>query len=98
MTNQYNKQITFAEDMTDERQQEVLTLAKDVFLSSHIADSRGETQYTTIAKKIRSKMDQRHGKGWCCIVGRNFGSYVTHQMKTYIHFSMFNVHVLLFKP
>lgn len=62
MTNQYNKQITFAEDMTDERQQEVLTLAKDVFLSSHIADSRGETQYTTIAKKIRSKMDQRHGK------------------------------------
>jgi len=31
-------------------------------------------------------------------VGRNFGSYVTHQMKTYIHFSMFNVHVLLFKP
>ncbi|GBG31940.1 Dynein light chain 1, cytoplasmic [Hondaea fermentalgiana] len=75
MASQHNKQITFAEDMTDERQQEVLTLAKEVFLSSHIADSR-----------------------WCCIVGRNFGSYVTHQMKTYIHFSMFSVHVLLFKP
>lgn len=56
------QQITYAEDMTDERQQEVLSLAKDVFHSSHVSDTRGETQYTTIAKKIRSKMDQRHGK------------------------------------
>ena len=56
------KQITYAEDMTDERQQEVLTLAKEVFNTSHVAETRGETQYTTIAKKIRSKMDQRHGK------------------------------------
>ena len=56
-----SKQITFAEDMTDERQQEVLTLAKEVFQGSHVADKRAEPQYTTIAKRIRQKMDSRHG-------------------------------------
>jgi len=61
-TLQHHKQITYAEDMTDERQQEVLMLAKEVFNVSHNAESRGETQNTTIAKKIRAKMNQRHGK------------------------------------
>jgi len=56
------KQVTFAEDMTDERQQEVLSLSKEVFNASYAADCRGETQYTTIARNIRAKMDQRHGK------------------------------------
>ena len=31
-----------------------------------------------IAEFIKKEFDNRHAKNWHCIVGRNFGSYVTH--------------------
>lgn len=79
------KQVTYtyAEDMTDERQQQVLQLSKEAFEISHSTEFRGnvrkhiyssrsvqltlflvvgDSQYTTIARTIRSKMDQIHGR------------------------------------
>ncbi len=37
------------------------------------------------------------GFGWNCIVGRNFGSQVTHQTKKYIFFSIKELNFLLWK-
>ena len=34
---------------------------------------------------------------WHCIVGRNFGSYVTHETKHFIYFYLGQIAVLLFK-
>lgn len=34
---------------------------------------------------------------WHCIVGRNFGSYVTHETKNFIYFYLGQVAILLFK-
>ncbi|CAB4394070.1 unnamed protein product [Rhizophagus irregularis] len=39
----------------------------------------------------------RHGTTWHCIVGRNFGSYVTHETKHFIYFYIGNIAILLFK-
>ena len=43
------------------------------------------------------KFDKAYGGTWHCIVGRNFGSYVTHETKHFIYFYLGQVAVLLFK-
>ena len=44
--------------------------------------------YAQIAGSIRQEFDDKDGKGWNCVVGRSFGAFVTHKIKTYIYFSV----------
>ena len=39
----------------------------------------------------------RYSPTWHCVVGRNFGSYVTHESKHFIYFYLGQVAILLFK-
>ena len=43
--------------------------------------------YSHLATYIRHSFDKSFGKGWNCVVGRSFGAYVTHEIKTYVYFS-----------
>lgn len=58
--------------------------------------SRGDL-HTYIARYIKKLFDLQYGGVWHCIVGKNFGSNVVHQSKTFIYFYMGNIAVLLFK-
>ncbi|RYG51950.1 hypothetical protein EON67_02305 [archaeon] len=46
---------------------------------------------------IKKEFDKKYGPTWHCIVGRNFGSYVTHESKHFIYFYLGQIAVLLFK-
>jgi dynein light chain LC8-type len=50
-----------------------------------------------IAAYIKKEFDKKYGLTWHVIVGRNFGSYVTHETKHFIYFYLGQVAVLLFK-
>jgi dynein light chain LC8-type len=57
-----------------------------------------------IACYIKKEFDRKHNPTWHCIVGtipltlgRNFGSYVTHETKHFIYFYLGQIAVLLFK-
>ncbi|KAG2721404.1 hypothetical protein I3760_02G081100 [Carya illinoinensis] len=50
-----------------------------------------------VAEHIKKEFDKRHGSTWHCIVGRNFGSYVTHETNHFIYFYLDQKAVLLFK-
>ena len=41
-----------------------------------------------IASHFRAAFDKNDTKGWNCIVGRSFGAFVTHKIKTYIYFQV----------
>ena len=43
------------------------------------------------------QFDKKYNPTWHCIVGRNFGSYMTHETKHFIYFYLGQVAVLLFK-
>jgi dynein light chain LC8-type len=65
-----------------------------------IADMQGifETQkYSKMAGIIKREVDGKLGEGWYVIVGKNFGTYVTHEEGTFIHFSFDDLHVTLFR-
>jgi len=47
-----------------------------------------ETQkYSKMAGLIKREVDSKFGDGWYVVVGKNFGTYVTHEQGTFIHFS-----------
>lgn len=50
-----------------------------------------------IAAYIKKEFDKKYNPTWHCVVGRNFGSYVTHETKHFIYFYMGQVAILLFK-
>lgn len=50
-----------------------------------------------IAAHIKKEFDKKYNPTWHCVVGRNFGSYVTHETKHFIYFYLGQVAILLFK-
>ncbi|KAL0486445.1 dynein light chain [Acrasis kona] len=50
-----------------------------------------------IAAYIKKEFDRKYNPTWHAVVGRNFGSYVTHETKHFIYFYLGQVAVLLFK-
>ena len=57
-------------DMTEEMQQESVDVASAALEKYNIEKD--------IAAQIKKEFDRRHGPTWHVVVGKNFGSYVTH--------------------
>jgi dynein light chain LC8-type len=57
-------------DMSDEMQQESVDVASSALEKYNIEKD--------IAAHIKKEFDRRHGPTWHVVVGKNFGSYVTH--------------------
>ena len=49
---------------------------------------KSEILFKDIAAFIKKEFDKKYNPTWHCIVGRNFGSYVTHETKNFIYFYM----------
>lgn len=56
-----------------------------------------ESQERAIATHVKREFEKKHGGLWHCIVGKNFGSYVTHETKGYIYLTYGQWSVLLWK-
>ncbi|CAH8829515.1 unnamed protein product [Trichobilharzia szidati] len=50
-----------------------------------------------VAAYIKKEFDRKYNPTWHCIVGRHFGSYVTHETQNFIYFYLEDRAVLLFK-
>ncbi|TKA33308.1 Dynein light chain, cytoplasmic [Salinomyces thailandicus] len=70
----------------DEMQSEAIEVAQEAM-----------DKFSEIAHHIKRTFDERKGATWHCIVGRNFGSFVTHETKHFIYFYLGHCAILLFK-
>lgn len=50
-----------------------------------------------IASALRKEFDTTYGPTWHCFVGRNFGSFVTHETNHFAYFHVGQLGFLLFK-
>ncbi|CCW64427.1 unnamed protein product [Phytomonas sp. EM1] len=50
-----------------------------------------------VATHIKREFTKKYKGVWHCIVGKNFGSYVTHEVKGYIYMTWGPMSVLLWK-
>lgn len=76
-------------DMVAELQEEIEILAQ-VALEKFSIDR-------DIAAYLKQELDSRHSPAWHVIVGKNFGSFVTHETKHLIYFYMKQTAFLVFK-
>lgn len=64
------KAVIKSADMTEEMQQESVDITSAALEKFNIEKD--------IAAQIKKEFDRRHGPTWHVVVGKNFGSYVTH--------------------
>ena len=76
-------------DMSEEMQQDSVDCAMEALEKFNIEKD--------IAAHIKKEMDKKHNPSWHCIVGKRFGSYVTHETGHFIYFYLGQVAILLFK-
>lgn len=76
-------------DMSEDMQQEAIGVATQALEKFNIEKD--------IGNYIAREFDKKYEPAWQCIVGRNFGSYVTHETKHFIYFYLGQVAILLFK-
>ena len=50
-----------------------------------------------MAQYLKREFDNRYQPTWHCIIGRHFGSYVTHENSGFIYFYIDKLAILLFK-
>ncbi|XP_012369216.1 dynein light chain 1, cytoplasmic-like [Octodon degus] len=74
-------------DMSEEVQQDSVECATQALEKYNIEKA--------IVAHIKEELD-RDNPTWHCTVGRNFGSYVTHETKHFIYFYQGQVAILLF--
>ncbi|KAH8104962.1 dynein light chain type 1-domain-containing protein [Phellopilus nigrolimitatus] len=76
-------------DMTDEMQLEAVDIASSALEKYNIEKD--------IAAQIKKEFDKRYGATWHVVVGKNFGSYVTHETKHFIYFYVGSLALLIWK-
>lgn len=76
-------------DMTEDMQECAIDCANEALNKFSIEKD--------IAAFIKKQFDQKYNPTWHCIVGRSFGSYVTHETKNFLYFYIGQTAVLLFK-
>ncbi|KAI8904156.1 cytoplasmic dynein light chain 2, partial [Powellomyces hirtus] len=76
-------------DMSAEMQQDAVDCATQAMEKYNMEKN--------IAVFIKREFDKKYNPTWHCIVGQNFGSYVTHGTKHFIYFYQGQIAILLFK-
>ncbi|KAJ4722146.1 Dynein light chain [Melia azedarach] len=76
-------------DMKEDMQKEAVDIAIAAFEKNSVEKD--------VAERIKKEFDKKHGPTWHCIVGSNFGSYVTHETNHFVYFYLDQKAVLLFK-
>ncbi|XP_042516195.1 dynein light chain 2, cytoplasmic-like [Macadamia integrifolia] len=83
------KVIIKSADMKEDLQKEAIDCALSAFEKNSVEKD--------VAEHIKKEFDKKHGPTWHCIVGRNFGSYVTHETNHFVYFYLDQKAILLFK-
>ncbi|CAH1106668.1 unnamed protein product [Psylliodes chrysocephalus] len=76
-------------DMSDEMQKDALNCGIQAIELYQVEKD--------IAAYIKKEFDKRYQPTWHCVVGKNFGSYVTHETRNFIYFYVGQTAILLYK-
>ncbi|UJR23209.1 hypothetical protein I4U23_026228 [Adineta vaga] len=83
--------IVKSTDLPASYEQEMILLVRGAFQKYQITNQR------ELAGFLKRSADKTFSPCWHCIVGRQFSSYVTHEMNGFIYFTKGPLSILLFK-
>merc|ERR1711976_544363 len=76
-------------DMEDEMKEEAVHIALESIKKFSIERD--------IAEEIKKHFDTKYQPAWHCIVGKDFGSFVTHETKSFLFVTINDLNVMLWK-
>ena len=79
------KLVDMEEEMKEDAVKKVLEVVKESSIEREIAES------------LKKFFDKKYEPAWHCIVGKSFGSFVTHETKGFILVSVNDLTILLWK-
>ncbi|XP_059647117.1 uncharacterized protein LOC132293595 [Cornus florida] len=85
------KAIVRETDMPKEMQSQVMELAYQALDLHEVSDCQ------SIAHHIKQKLDEAYGPAWHCVVGKDFGSCISHLCGSFIFFCVEMMEFLVFK-
>ncbi|CAL0302676.1 unnamed protein product [Lupinus luteus] len=78
-------------DMAEMMQNQVMELAHQALDAHEVFDCQ------SIAHYIKQKLDETYGPAWNSVVGKDFGSCITHLCGSFIFFRVEMIEFLIFK-
>ncbi|GAV49133.1 hypothetical protein ZYGR_0N05390 [Zygosaccharomyces rouxii] len=84
-----NNTILKASDIADELRDNVFDITLEALANFEMERD--------IAGSIKKQLDVKYGNTWHVIVGKNFGSYVTHEKGHFMYFYVGTLAFLVFK-
>mmetsp|Transcript_15486 Transcript_15486/g.21185 ORF Transcript_15486/g.21185 Transcript_15486/m.21185 type:complete len:103 (+) Transcript_15486:43-351(+) len=91
--NMWGAKVKLRNDMPDDMLYDAIKTTERVL--KNVTDF--ELEGLDCAEKIKTEFDARWSPHWHCIIGRNFGSFVTHETKKFVFFYWGDKAVMLFK-
>mmetsp|Transcript_14419 Transcript_14419/g.16378 ORF Transcript_14419/g.16378 Transcript_14419/m.16378 type:complete len:96 (-) Transcript_14419:666-953(-) len=76
-------------DMSEDKQRDAIQIIQEA-MGAH-------DKTRDVAAHIKKEFDQKYEPSWNCIVGRDYGSYVTHESGNFLYCKSGNYSILLFK-
>lgn len=46
---------------------------------------------------IKKELDNKYNPGWYVLAGKNYGTFLTHELNTFMHYSFEDIHFTIFK-
>jgi dynein light chain LC8-type len=89
------KTVVNYSEMNEADQNMVIEIASNALRSQE--KSEKPIYHKDIAEMIKKDLDAHKSGTWNVIVGRSFGSFVTHETKTAIHFFIGNIAFLIWR-
>merc|ERR1712072_1323818 len=89
----WGAKVKLRNDMPDDMLKDAIETSRRVL--NGITDF--DTQGLTCAEDIKQEFDTRWSPHWHVVIGRNFGSFVTHETRCFVYFYLDDKAVMLFK-
>ncbi|KAF7141221.1 hypothetical protein RHSIM_Rhsim06G0197500 [Rhododendron simsii] len=82
-------------DMPVDMQERALRFTRSLLDSAPAGNHRPNP--SILARSLKKEFDRWYGPAWHCVVGKSFGSFVTHSPGGFVYFSLDSLSFLLFK-
>mmetsp|Transcript_16674 Transcript_16674/g.16038 ORF Transcript_16674/g.16038 Transcript_16674/m.16038 type:complete len:103 (+) Transcript_16674:206-514(+) len=91
--NMWGAKVKLRNDMPDDMLRDAIETSRRVL--DNVSDF--EMQGLECAEIIKKEFDTRWSPHWHVIIGRNFGSFVTHETKSFLFFYLGDKAIMIFK-
>ncbi|CAM9617822.1 unnamed protein product [Ectocarpus sp. 4 AP-2014] len=89
----WGAKVKMPTDMRDDMLRDAIETCRNAL--DHCADF--EAEGLAAAEKIKRHFDARWDPSWHVIIGRNFGSFVTHETTCFVYFYLADKAIMMYK-